>query len=170
MHILIATTGVLSPGPVVDLCTRLLGEAGRATVMTVMEVPRSFLERMDDDERRSFLDDRSWQTDSAERKALSYLEERGRRAVEPVVAALRSYGYAPEVRFVEGRDPADAIVKTATEIGADLVMLGATKRLFTEQAWSSVSAQVMERTQRPLILVPGLKEPEPPRVMPQTLD
>jgi nucleotide-binding universal stress UspA family protein len=33
--------------------------------------------------------------------------------------------------------------------------MGATRRLFTEQAWTSVSAQVMERSQCPLLLVPG---------------
>jgi nucleotide-binding universal stress UspA family protein len=34
-------------------------------------------------------------------------------------------------------------------------MMGATKRLFTEQAWTSVSNRVMERTQCPLLLVPS---------------
>jgi hypothetical protein len=55
--------------------------------MTVIQVPRTFLESMDEDERRSFLDQGDWQTDTAEMKTLTYLEERGRRAVEPVVAA-----------------------------------------------------------------------------------
>lgn len=161
MHILIATTGVLPPGPVSDLCEQLLGETGELTVMTVIEVPRHFLESMEDEERRSFLDTASWQTDTAEMKALTYLEERGRRAVEPVLAALRSRGHHPDVKFVEGPDPVDAIVSTAALVEADLIVMGATRRLFTEQAWTSVSAQVMERTQCPLLLVPGQRAEEP---------
>ncbi len=138
MHILVATTGVLPPGPVADLCRRFLTDGGHVTVMTVIQVPRTFLQEMDDDERRSFLDDRSWESDTAQMMALGYLEERGRRAVEPIVAALRACGQDADVRFVEGDDPAQAIVESADALGADLVVLGATRRLFTEQAWTSV--------------------------------
>lgn len=169
MHILIATTGVLPPTPVAELCEQLLGEYGQITVMTVIEVPRQFLEAMEDEERRSFLDDASWQSNTAEMKALSYLEERGRRAVEPVMSAFRARGRQPEIRFVEGTDPVEAIVSTAIACGADIIVMGATRRLFTEQAWTSVSARVMERTQCPLLLVPGVKSEdtgEIPRVEP----
>jgi len=155
VHILIATTGVLSPAPVADLCERLAGSDGRLTVMTVIEVPRHFLESMADDERRSFLDDTSWQSDTAEMKALTYLEERGRRAVEPIMSAFRARGQEPEIRFVEGTDPVEAIVSTAAAVEAEIIIMGATRRLFTEQAWTSVSARVMERTQCPLLLMPG---------------
>lgn len=157
MHLLVATTGVLRPTAVVDLCHRLLGAEGRVTVMTVIEVPRTFLQAMDDEERRSFLDDRSWETDTAQMMALGYLEERGRRAVEPIVTALRAAGREPAVTFVEGDDPAEAIVSKAESIGADLIVMGATRRLFGEEAWASVSARVMERTHVPLVLVPAAR-------------
>lgn len=163
MHILIATTGVLPPAPSADLCGRLLPEGGTVTVMTVIQVPRMFLESMDEDERRSFLDHGDWQTDTAEMKTLTYLEERGRRVVEPVVAALRSRGIEPHITFVEGPDPADAIVTTALDVSADIVMMGSTRRLFTEQAWTSVSARVMERTHCPLVLVPAHRTEDPDR-------
>lgn len=169
MHILIATAGVLPPTPVAALSDKLLDETGAITVMTVIEVPRTFLDSMDDDQRRSFLDDDRWKDESAEQKALAYLEERGRRMVEPVLSALRAHGRSPELRYVEGGDPAEAIIATADEVGADLIMMGATRRLFTEQAWTSVSARVMERTQCPLVLVPGAKSDdsgEIPRVEP----
>lgn len=162
MRILIATTGVLPPVPVVDLCARLLDDLGHITVMTVIEVPRTFLESMEEEERRSFLDMEAWQSDTAEMKALTYLEERGRKAVEPIMSALRAGGHRPEIRFVEGPDPVEAIVSTATDIGAELIIMGATRRLFTEQAWTSVSARVMERTQCPLLLVPGHRSDEGP--------
>jgi len=160
VHILIATTGVLPPVPSADLSRLLLPADGNVTVMTVIQVPRMFLESMDEEERRSFLDQGDWQTDTAEMKTLTYLEERGRRAVEPVVSALRARGIEPHITFVEGLDPADAIVTTAADLEADIIMMGATRRLFTEQAWTSVSARVMERTHCPLVLVPATRTEE----------
>lgn len=145
----------------VDLCQRLLDESRQVTVMTVVEVPRTFLDAMDDEERRSFLDDTPWESSTAEMKALTYLEERGRRVVEPLVSALRSTGIEPETRFVESADPVMAIVHTAEAVGAGAVIMGATRRFFTEQAWMSVSARVMEKVRCPLILVPTSRTDEP---------
>ena len=124
--------------------------------MTVIRVPRSFLDALDDDVRRSFLDDTSDATD-AEAKAASYLEERGRRAVEPIVSALQAVGIEPRVRYVEGDEPAEAIIEVADEIEADIVMMGATHRLFTEEPWRSVSARVMDKARLAVILLPGTR-------------
>jgi nucleotide-binding universal stress UspA family protein len=157
VNILIATTGVLGPVPVSDLCEKLLGEDGSVTVMTVIEIPHTFLETMDENERRSFLNSGDWETETAEMKALTYLEERGLRAVEPIVAAMRAIGVEPSITFVEGADPVDAIIRTALDISADMIIMGATRRLFTEQAWTSVSARVMDRVHCPLVLVPGAR-------------
>ena len=157
VHVLIATTGVLPPAPTAELCAKLLDQEGRITVMTAIEIPRLFIDAMEDEERRSFLDDTPWDSDTAELKALNYLEERGRKAVEPVVAALSVHGHTCDVRFVEGSDPVEAIVGTAEDCDADIIVMGATRRLFTETAWTSVSARVMERSQCPLLLVPGIR-------------
>jgi nucleotide-binding universal stress UspA family protein len=157
VRILIATTGVLPSTPVAELCRRLHGDYGSVTVMTVVRVPRSFLEALDDDVRRSFLDDSPIGSSDAEAKAARYLEERGQKAVEPIVAAQQAAGMTAEVRFVEGDDPAEAIINTAEDSGAELVMMGATRRLFTEEAWRSVSARVMEKSHLPVLLVPGTR-------------
>src|SRR5690606_34786149 len=111
----------------------------------------------DDTVRRSFLDDSPDDSASAEQKAARYLEERGQRAVDPICAALAAENIDSEVRFVEGDDPADAIIATADSVGAELVMLGATRRLFTEEAWRSVSARVMVNSRLPVLLVPGAR-------------
>lgn len=125
--------------------------------MTVVRVPRSFLEALDDDMRRSFLDDSPIGSSDAEAKAARYLEERGQKAVEPIIAALQAAGMDADVRFVEGDDPAEAIINTAEDVGAELVMMGATRRLFTEEAWRSVSARVMDKSHLPVLLVPGTR-------------
>ncbi|HEY4606417.1 MAG TPA: universal stress protein, partial [Acidimicrobiia bacterium] len=129
MRILIATTGVLPSAPVAELCRRLHADDDSVTVMTVVRVPRSFLEALDDDMRRSFLDDSPIGSSDAEAKAARYLEERGQKAVEPIIAALQAAGMDADVRFVEGDDPAEAIINTAEDVGAELVMMGATRRL-----------------------------------------
>lgn len=124
--------------------------------MTVIRVPRSFLESLDDDVRRSFLDAAD-QESSEEEKAGAYLEERGRRAVDPICAALAAEDIDCDIRFVEGDDPAEAIIQTAQASNADMVIMGATRRLFTEEAWRSVSARVMVNSHLPVLLVPGAR-------------
>jgi nucleotide-binding universal stress UspA family protein len=155
VRILVATTGVLPATPVAEFCKMLIGDHLEVTVMTVVRVPRSFLESLDDTVRRSFLDDSPDPSASAEEKAARYLEERGQRAVDPICAALAAAEIRSDVRFVEGDDPAEAIIQTAESIGAELVILGATRRLFTEEAWKSVSARVMVNSRLPVLLVPG---------------
>lgn len=155
MRILIATTGVLPAAPTAEFCRQLIGDQASVTVMTVIQVPRSFLEALDDDVRRSFLDDAPNPQFSEEEKAAAYLEERGRRAVDPICAALAAEEIECDIRFVEGDDPAEAIISTAQVVDADMVVMGATRRLFTEEAWRSVSARVMVNSHLPVLLVPG---------------
>lgn len=155
MRILIATTGVLPATPVSEMCTRLLGSDTEVTVMTVIRIPRTFLDSLEDEARRSFLDDSADNPAAAEEKAARYLEERGQKVVQPIVAALVAEGIDPDVRFVEGDDPAQAIIETAEKVNAEIVMMGATRRLFTEEAWRSVSARVIDTSHLPVLLVPG---------------
>jgi nucleotide-binding universal stress UspA family protein len=155
VRILVATTGVLPAAPVAEFCERLIGDDNRVTVMTVVRVPRSFLEALDDDVRRSFLDDYPDESAAAEEKAARYLEERGQRAVDPICAALKASDIECDIRFVEGDDPAEAIIQTAAEVETEMVIMGATRRLFTEEAWRSVSARVMVNSHLPVLLVPG---------------
>lgn len=157
MRILIATTGVLPAAPAAEFCRQLIGDETSVSVMTVIRVPRSFLESLDDDVRRSFLDDANDQGSTAEEKAANYLEERGRRAVDPICAALAAQDITCDIHFVEGDDPAEAIIQTAQRVGAELVVMGATRRLFTEEAWRSVSARVMVNSHLPVLLVPGAR-------------
>ena len=174
MHVLVATTGVLPPIAVARLCDLLVSDdAGSVTVMTVVQVPRTFLASLDEEERRSLMDDDARRLEQAESKAARYLEERGKRVVDPLIGALTARGRPASVRLVEGDDPAQAIINTAQEVGADLILMGATRRLFTEQAWTSISVRVMEKTQCPLILVPGARNEdtaEIPRVVSRSFE
>ena len=155
MHILIATTGALSPGPVAAFAERLVGDKGRVSVVTVVEVPRSFLDTIRSEEWDPLRESASdWQT-KEDALIARYVEERGRNLIEPVLAALRAIGIEAEARYLEGEDPAQTIVKAAAELDASLVILGATRQIFDESAWESVSARVMIESERPVLVVPS---------------
>ena len=150
MHMLIATSGVLSPDPVIDFTRHLLGQNGRVTLITVIEVPRAFLEDLHVSEGRGTASG-----DEQEEAVAAYLEERGRKIVEPIRVALELARIPSEVRFVEGNDAAAAISAAANALDADIVVLGATRSIFNREAWESVSARVMLESGRPVLVVPA---------------
>jgi len=159
VNVLIATSGVLAPGPAADLVQRLVRESDKVHVITVMEVPRSFLDEVRSDE---------WQPDdpgqpptaqSEEESIAAYVEERGKRITEPMVTALKERGVSAQPTFLEGDDPGAAIIRAAAELGADILVMGATKMIF--QGWESVSTRVMAEAEIPVMIVPA------PRVDPE---
>lgn len=158
MHILIATAGVLPTGPVADLIKQILPEGGAVSVVTVIEVPRSFLDGLESENWHPFEED-SERTDRETALVDRYVEERGRKLIEPVMAALRSRGIDANGIFVEGTDRAAAICETAEQMDVDLILMGATRRLFGEGTWESISSLVMQRTHLPLLLVSGVPRP-----------
>ena len=56
--------------------------------------------------------------------------------------------------FVEADDVALAIIDTAERVGADAIVMGATRRLFDEMSWTSVSMTVTARSTLPVLLIP----------------
>jgi nucleotide-binding universal stress UspA family protein len=163
MHVLIATTGALTPGPVVDFTTRLLAGSGKVSVITVIEVPRSFLDVLRSEEWHPLESGEPMHTWTTAEDALiaRYVEERGRKLTEPVLATLRASGVEPEVLYVEGEDPARTISDTASTLDVDVVVLGATRRIFDESAWESVSARVMMESRKPVLVVPAAHRDTP---------
>lgn len=161
MHVLIATSGVLSPTPVVEFTRRLLGQDGRVTVTSVIEVPRSFLDELRSDAWHPLTDEAAnvW-TDADDAVVERYVEERGRRMCEPLVRALEAEGITADSVFMEGEDPATTISGLAGEIEADVIVMGATRPIFDQAAWESVSARVALECSRPvLVLPPPSKDP-----------
>jgi nucleotide-binding universal stress UspA family protein len=163
MHVLIATTGVLSPEPAVDFTRHLLGTGGRVTVTTVIEVPRGFLDTLRSEGWHPLTEE--YQLDDGDDAIIQrYVEERGRRQTDPVTAALKSAGIDSTTVFREGADPAATISQLAEELNADVVLLGATRQICDQTAGESVSARVMSESGRPvLVLPPGIQEPQDPQ-------
>lgn len=159
MHVLIATTGVLSPEPAVEFTRHLIGTGGKVTVTTVIEVPRGFLDTLRSEGWHPLTEE--FEADDTDEAIMQrYVEERGRRLTEPICAALRAAGFESITVYREGADPARVISQLAEEVHADVVLLGATRQIFDQSAWESVSARVMIESGRPvLVLPPGSHDP-----------
>ena len=155
MRILIATTGVLAPEPVADFVAHLLGEDGVAYVVTVIEIPRTFLDEIRSEEWHPLTDHAATWTTEEDRVIARYVDERGAHITDPVLAALRSRHIEAETVYLEGEDPAATIIVAAEDLDADVVVLGATKQLFDESHWESVSARVIRETGRAVLVVPA---------------
>jgi nucleotide-binding universal stress UspA family protein len=160
MHVLIATSGVLSPASSVEFVKRLIGDDGRVTVTTVIEVPRSFLDELRSD-RWHPLDDGSLPVWTSESDAVvdRYVEERGRRICEPVVRAMRAERIETDAIYLEGEDPAATISGLASKLDADIVVMGATRPIFDQSAWESVSARVTLECNKPVLVLPPPTRP-----------
>lgn len=154
MRILIATAGVLSPEGVARIVQRLSGPDGEVVVMTVIEVPRSFLDEIRSDEWHPLTEGSPMWSSAEDAVIARYVEERGGRLTEPLVSALSAYGVAAGVEYVEGEDPAATILEAADRLGADVIVVGATKQLFDESQWESVSTRVIREARRPVLVVP----------------
>lgn len=161
MDVLIATAGVLPPGPVAEFVELLAGPGDRATVMNVTQAPAEFLDELENGAWQPF-DTPAGRGDSdrAAREADRYIQERGSKIVAPVVAALKLRNVATATLFVEAEDVVQAIIDAAEQVGADAIVMGATRRLFNEMAWASVSMTVTARSSLPVLLIPEPAQPD----------
>jgi len=156
MHVLVATAGALSPEPVVNFARHLVGGTGSVTIVTVVEVPRSFLEEIHQGDWHPLREGEESTPDST--VVAQYLEERAHRLTEPVRLALEEARIPCEVLVLEGTDAASAISTAASQLNADVVILGATKQIFEHGAWESVSSRVMIESGRAVLVVPEARK------------
>ena len=156
MHVLVATAGALSPEAVVDFARHLIGGTGSVTVATVVEVPRSFLEEINQDDWHPLRD--ASEATGKESVVAQYLEERAHRLTEPIRLALERARIPCNILVLEGTDAATAISTAASELGVDVVILGATKQIFDRDAWESVSSRVMLESGRAVLVVPEARK------------
>ncbi len=156
MNVLIATSGALSPEPAARLAAQLAADGGAIFVVTVIEVPRSFLDEIRSEQWHPF--DEEWGT-REDAVIARYVEERGKRLTDPLLAALRSSHLEAETTYLEGEDPAKTIAAAAERFGADVIVLGATKPIFDEASWESVSMRVVQEGTLPVVIVPAAPRP-----------
>ncbi len=155
MHLLVATAGVLPPEPVAHFVEVLAGRGGRVTVTNVTQTPHDFLDELTDDDWRPFDDTPGEHAEPGTLSAAErYVDERGSKMAAPVLAALHARNIEPRTVFVEADDVAEGIIGTAEAVAADVIVLGTTRRLFDESAWSSISMKVATASRVPVLLIP----------------
>ena len=160
MNVLIATAGVLPPEPVAAIVERLVDSRDRVKVVTVLEIPRSFLNEIRSEEWRPLTEGSPGWDEEEDAVIARYVHGRGKNLTDPIVAALAARNIQAEAVHLEGEDKARAIIEAAETVDADLVVLGATRQIFAESAWESISARVMADTRRPVLVVPGVPQEE----------
>ena len=119
MNVLIATAGVLPPEPVAAIVERLVDPRDVVRVVTVLEIPRSFLNEIRSEEWRPLTEGAPGWDQEEDAVIARYVEERGRRLTDPVVAALRTRDIHAEALHLEGEDKAAAIelaIKTSMRL------------------------------------------------------
>jgi len=152
VHILVATAGALPPVAVADLVGSFADPTPKVTVLTAVDVSRSFLEEVTKEGWHPFADDVA-DDGGAVRE---YVSERGTRLAKPLVAALEALRVECDCVFVESADPAETILEHGERLGADLILMGATRPLFDQDSWESISIRVMLGSRVPVVMIPGV--------------
>jgi nucleotide-binding universal stress UspA family protein len=137
------------------LAAALAAGDGSIAVVTVIEVPRSFLNEIRSEEWHPLDEASEWGT-REDAVIARYVEERGKRLTEPVLAALRGAGLEAATSYLEGEDPAKTITEAARRLNSAVIILGATRPIFDESSWESVSMRVVQEGTLPVVIVPAL--------------
>lgn len=153
MHILIATAGALPPTSVAEFLESIWRPGFKVSVVTAVQVPREFLADAEESDWSPLFPDELQKDDSD--VVTRYVTERGHRLAGPILASLEARGIGADPLYVDDHEPAAAIVQAATQIGAGLIIMGATKPLFDAATWSSISAQVVREARIPTLVMPG---------------
>jgi len=166
MHVLVATEGQLDPDEVAEFVAPLTTNGGKATVLTVIEVPRALLQEL----RTQFNDVQapeladvdtvaalspaepasSWPEDDA--IIDQYLRGKEHEICHPVVDAFQAAGIDAESKLVEGR-AAQGILETARELDVDLIIIGSHGAGLFEGLLGSTGTKVTRLAKRPVLLI-----------------
>lgn len=168
-HILVATDGQLDATATSEFAARLAGAEGREAVLTVVEVPRTFLRDMRVDWGASegtglIVDDgfvaatgvlreapRGWPGDDAliER----YLRDKKELQTAPIVTALRRANVDTDARVVESENVSRTIIDQCVELGAEAVVIGSHGRGVVQGLLGSNGTKIVRRSPIPVVLI-----------------
>lgn len=168
MHVLVATDGEMDLAKMSRLVSRLVGEDGRVTVLTVMEIPRRMLTELrsrygeqpavgvDSDAEYVGIQSSTspathWPGDDA--MIGRYLDDKREQIVDPAVAALRDAGATADGMIIEGENAAAAILEVAREHDVDAICVGSHGSGRFEGFLGSVGTRVTRHATCPVLVI-----------------
>lgn len=169
MHVLVATDGAIDSAAAAEFAANLAGTDGTVTVLTVVEIPRAFLNDMraawgaadgaNVVADYTFVETPSvgqetplhWPGDDAliER----YLSDKRSQNTGPVVAELRMRGLDPGTRVVESENVATTIIEQVEALNADVVVIGSHGQGVVQGLLGSTGTKIVRRSPRPVLLI-----------------
>ncbi len=169
MHVLIATDGKIDIETASSFAADLSGPAGRVTVLTVVEVPRTFLHEMRGqwgaaDGVGVIADDefvatpavpqeapRGWPGDDA--LIDRYLTDKLEQHTAPIVATLRTAGVEAEGIVVESENITDTILEQLETLDAGVVLIGSHGQGLFQGLLGSTGTKIVRRCPKPVLLI-----------------
>ncbi|HZJ48143.1 MAG TPA: universal stress protein [Acidimicrobiia bacterium] len=169
MHVLVATDGKLDITTTSAFAMNLAGATGRVTVLTVVEVPRMFLQdmRIRWGAANGFgviIDDQYVETPAVPQQAprgwpgddaiiARYLDDKLELYAAPLVGALVDAGVTAEGRVVESENVARTILEQIGSLDADVVVIGSHGQGLFQGLLGSTGTKVVRRSSKPVLLI-----------------
>lgn len=169
MHVLVATDGSIEPEAVARFASALAGPDGATTVATIVRVPRTMLADLraqlgsqpppsvDTDAEYVGATSaegpapRNWPGDDA--VVAQYLGDKRIERCRPIVTAIREGGGTAESTVREGDDVADDLIALASELEADVIIVGNRGGGAIPAVLWSVGAKLVRRAPCPVLVL-----------------
>ena len=169
MHVLVATDGSINVEKAAEFSVALAGEDGSTTVGTVVQVPRRLVQDLKakyGDQPPVSVDtdaeyvgapnvepalERSWPGEDA--IVDQYLGDKRIENCRPVVEAIRLRGGDATSVVKESDDVEDQLMALATEIGADVIVVGSHGHNAFQGLLGSTGAKLVRRSPVPVLVL-----------------
>lgn len=169
MHVLVATDGSLDIEKVTSFATRLAGDDGKVTVLTVVEIPRRLLSDLrrvmgELPEVGVIADDEYVETPAVAQQAPSgwpgddamierYLVDKRIQCADPIATAISATGIAAEAIVAEGEKPANLIAERVVDLDADVLVIGSHGQGLFQGVLGSTGTKLVRRCPKPVLLL-----------------
>jgi len=169
VHVLVATDGSLDIEKVTSFATRLAGDDGKVTVLTVVEIPRRLLSDLrrvmgELPEVGVIADDEYVETPAVAQQAPSgwpgddamierYLVDKRIQCADPIATAISATGIAAEAIVAEGEKPANLIAEQVVDLDVDVLVIGSHGQGLFQGVLGSTGTKLVRRCPKPVLLL-----------------
>ena len=169
MHVLIATDGTMNIDVTTRFVTALAGEGGETTISSIVRIPRQLLQdlrsqygeqsgvRVDADAEYvgapavDTSTPQGWPGDDAVIE--QYLNNKRAEITDPVLEAIQATGAKARSIVREGDDVEQDIMDLATEIGAEVIVIGSHGHNAFQGLLGSTGAKLVRRSPVPVLVL-----------------